>query len=168
MIKLSQKEKMKESNKKNNNTNLQKRMSDLIEVKRAMEKFYLRTVEEKNKKISNLAKKMIDTQDFKYNKSSTFTQKSNYENLNILIEKHFDYMKTITDKDFNIFKLKKLVGYKNVLPLMCHYIFKLLGLIDPKIISVKKFPNFLNSVSQGYLETTLYHNSLHGALNVVK
>ena len=163
MIKLSQKEKMKESNKKNNNTNLQKRMSDLIEVKRAMEKFYLRTVEEKNKKISNLAKKMIDTQDFKYNKSSTFTQKSNYENLNILIEKHFDYMKTITDKDFNIFKLKKLVGYKNVLPLMCHYIFKLLGLIDPKIISVKKFPNFLNSVSQGYLETTLYHNSLHGA-----
>ena len=72
-------------------------------------------------------------------------------------------MKSITDKDFNIFELKKLVGYSNVLPLMCHIMFKILGLIDPKIISTKKLIPFLTNVSEGYLESTLYHNSLHGA-----
>ena len=41
--------------------------------------------------------------------------------------------------------------------------FKILGLIDSKIICVKKLSSFLTTVSQGYLESTLYHNSLHGA-----
>ena len=45
-------------------------------------------------------------------------------------EKHFEYMRTISDEKFNIFKLKKLIGYQNVLPLMCHFMFKILGLID--------------------------------------
>ena len=46
---------------------------------------------------------------------------------------------------------------------MCHFIFKILGLINTRIIYVKKFNHFLTDVSQGYLETTLYHNALHGA-----
>ena len=72
-------------------------------------------------------------------------------------------MKLITDKDFNIFNLKKLVGYDNVLPIMCHFIIRILGLYDPKIISIKRLIYFLTSVSNGYLESTLYHNSMHGA-----
>ena len=82
--------------------------------------------------------------------------------LQTLIEKYFDNMKNITDKDFNIFEFKKLVGYKNVLPLLCHTILKTLGLLDPKIIATSKLSSFLYSVSDGYKESTLYHNSLHG------
>ena len=82
--------------------------------------------------------------------------------LQTLIEKYFDNMKNITDKDFNIFEFKKLVGYKNVLPLLCHTILETLGLIDPKIIATSKLSSFLYSVSDGYKESTLYHNSLHG------
>ena len=165
IIKSSQNQKSKEKNKKNN-LDLNKRISDLTEVKKAMERYYLRAIEEKNKKINLFAKKLMEKKEHKKNnnnKSFTKRTKNENSNLNNLIEKNFDFMKTITERDFNIFKLKKLVGYKNVLPLMCHFIFKLLGLIDPKIIVVKKFSHFLNSISQGYLETTLYHNSLHGA-----
>ena len=69
----------------------------------------------------------------------------------------------ITDKDFNIFDFQKKVGYHNVLPIMCFIIMKTLGLIDTKIISVKKLNSFLFTVSNNYKQTTLYHNSLHGS-----
>ena len=83
--------------------------------------------------------------------------------LNVLIDKYFDDMKMITDKDFDIFEFKEKVGYINVLPLMCHCILKTLGLLDNRIITVSKVESFLNSVNENYKETTLYHNSLHGA-----
>ena len=37
------------------------------------------------------------------------------------------------------------------------------GLIDEKIMPIKKLDPFLISVTNQYLTTTLYHNSLHGA-----
>ena len=83
--------------------------------------------------------------------------------LNSLIDQYFDDMKMITDKDFDIFEFKEKVGYKNVLPLMCHCILKTLGLFDHRIINLSKLEAFLFSVSDGYKESTLYHNSLHGA-----
>ena len=83
--------------------------------------------------------------------------------LKTLIDKYFNDMRKIIDKDFNIFEFKKLVGYKNVLPLMCHVILKTLGLLEPNIVSLSKIESFLYSVSDNYKETTLYHNSLHGA-----
>ena len=46
---------------------------------------------------------------------------------------------------------------------MCYFIVKILGLYDSKIIAIKKLNSFLQSTSHGYLESTLYHNSLHGA-----
>ena len=160
-INLNEKGQRKEN--ENNKSNYNKNKLTLSEIKKAMERYYLHTMDEKNEK-NNLKKKILNNKEHKYNNNTTInTKKTNPEYLNTLIEKHFDFLKNIIDQDFNIFKLKKLVGYKNVLPLMCHFIFKILGLIDPKIISVKKFPNFLISVSKGYLETTLYHNSLHGA-----
>ena len=72
-------------------------------------------------------------------------------------------MKMITDKDFDIFEFKDKVGYINVLPLMCHCILTTLGLLDNRIITVSKVETFLYSVNENYKETTLYHNSLHGA-----
>jgi hypothetical protein len=80
-----------------------------------------------------------------------------------LIDKFFNDVKMITDKDFHIFKFKEKVGYKNVLPIMGYTILKTLGLIDSKIISIKKLDSFLTTVSDNYKITTLYHNSLHGA-----
>ena len=83
--------------------------------------------------------------------------------LNSLIEKYFNEMKNIIDKDFNIFTFKRLVGHRNVLPLMGHTLLKTLGLLDSRIISQKRLDSFLYTVSDSYKETTLYHNSLHGA-----
>jgi len=80
-----------------------------------------------------------------------------------LIDKYFNEIKGITDKDFNIFAFKKIVGYRNVLPIMGHIILKTLGLYESNIISLKRLDSFLYAVSDGYKETTLYHNSLHGA-----
>ena len=83
--------------------------------------------------------------------------------LNKLIDYHFNDMKNIIDKDFDIFDFKSKVGYRNVLPLMCHCIIKTLGLLDRRIISLPKLESFLYSVNDNYKESTLYHNSLHGA-----
>ena len=83
--------------------------------------------------------------------------------INSLIDKYFNELRNIEDKDFNIFEFKKKVGYKNVLPLMCHVILKTLGLLDSRIISLNKLGSFLYTVSDGYKESTLYHNALHGA-----
>ena len=80
-----------------------------------------------------------------------------------LVDNNFNDVKMVTDKDFNIFELKEKMGYKNVLPMMGYVILKTLGLIDSKIISTRKLDSFLITVSNSYKETTLYHNSLHGA-----
>ena len=83
--------------------------------------------------------------------------------LNKLIEQYFNDMKNIIDKDFDLFDFKTKVGHRNVLPLMCHCILKTLGLLDKRIITLSKIESFLYSVNDNYKESTLYHNSLHGA-----
>ena len=69
----------------------------------------------------------------------------------------------ILEKTFNIFELKEIVGYNKVLPIMGKVILDAFGLDTPDIISTAKLEPFLESISNQYLETTLYHNSLHGA-----
>ena len=69
----------------------------------------------------------------------------------------------ILEKSFNIFELKEIVGYNKVLPIMGKVILDAFGLDTPDIISTEKLEPFLESISNQYLETTLYHNSLHGA-----
>ena len=78
--------------------------------------------------------------------------------------KQYNYdTKRITEKDFNIFELKKIIGQSNVLPLIGRVILETFGLKDDKIINVSKLETFLNTVSSQYLTTTLYHNNMHGA-----
>ena len=69
----------------------------------------------------------------------------------------------ILDKSFNIFELKELIGQDNVLPIMGKTILEAFGLYSDDIISTQKLDPFLVSVSNQYLHSTLYHNSLHGA-----
>ena len=72
-------------------------------------------------------------------------------------------LKKILEKEFNIFELKKIVGHKNVLPIMGRTMLDSFGLIDEKIMPVDKLEPFLSSITNQYLTSTLYHNSLHGA-----
>jgi len=72
-------------------------------------------------------------------------------------------VKLIMEKEFNIFELEKIVGHKNVLPIMGRTMLDSFGLIDEKIMPVDKLDPFLISVTNQYLKSTLYHNSLHGA-----
>ena len=83
--------------------------------------------------------------------------------LNKLIHEGYDISKSITEKTFNIFQLKDLIGYANILPMVGRTILENLGLIDEEIINVSKLDKFLVSVSKQYKRDTLYHNSMHGA-----
>ena len=69
----------------------------------------------------------------------------------------------ILEKTFNIFELKEIIGQDNVLPIMGKTILDAFGLYSDDIISIKKLDPFLVSISNQYLHSTLYHNSLHGA-----
>ena len=105
------------------------------------------------------------------NNNNLISKNSEYDSLEkysyIYIDhllKQYNYdTKRITEKDFNIFELKKIIGQSNVLPLIGRVILEAFGLKDDKIINVNKLDNFLNTVSSQYLITTLYHNNMHGA-----
>ena len=127
-----------------------------------------------HKKLNSLASntfslsKKSDQEILKLNKAKVSTnnkkirQYSFTEMETILNKANFD-PKSITDKEFNIFELEKIVGHKNVLPIMGRVMLDYFGLINDKIIAVNKLDNFLVSVTDQYLTTTLYHNSMHGA-----
>jgi len=89
--------------------------------------------------------------------------KENQVPLKSLVDKYMSDLKMIIDPNFDIFAFQKKVSYINVLPIMGHIVLDTLGLIDKKIISVKKLESFLYTVSKNYRQTTLYHNALHGA-----
>ena len=69
----------------------------------------------------------------------------------------------ILEKTFNIFELKEIVGYNKVLPIMGYVILDAFGLVVDEIISTEKLEPFLVSISNQYIESTLYHNSMHGS-----
>ena len=97
-----------------------------------------------------------------------FPLNGNYNSISVLSlqgmlnETQFD-LKLIMKKEFNIFELEKIVGHKNVLPIMGRTMLDSFGLIDEKIMPINKLEPFLISITNQYLTSTLYHNSLHGA-----
>ena len=99
------------------------------------------------------------------NKNSDYDslEKYSYIYIDHLLKQYNYDTKRITEKDFNIFELKKIVGQSNVLPLIGRVILETFGLKDDKIINVNKLETFLNTVSSQYLISTLYHNNMHGA-----
>ena len=82
---------------------------------------------------------------------------------NKLMYHGYDISKLITEKNFDIFELKDLIGYNNVLPLIGRTILDNLGLLDEEILNISKLDNFLVSVSNQYKPGALYHNALHGS-----
>ena len=92
-----------------------------------------------------------------------FTQKYSYTEIeNVLIHNNFDY-KLILDKSFNIFKLRDIIGTKNVLPFMGRVLLDAFGLIDEQIMEINKLDLFLTTLSSQYLTKPLYHTCMHGA-----
>ena len=91
------------------------------------------------------------------------TIENTFINIKKLINENNYDPKQILSKDFNIFQLKNLIGYENVLPLMGKTILEAFGLTNPKIIQTNKLDSFLYTICNQYNEKVLYHNALHGA-----
>ena len=81
---------------------------------------------------------------------------------NRLIKEGYDISRIINEKNFDIFLLKDIIGYNNVLPFVGRIILENLGLIDEEILSVQKLDPFLIAVNNQYKPDVLYHNCLHG------
>ena len=156
-----------------NNLNLLGRMnsnlshdSNNFSIKKKSKLLKINDTKMKHAKIIQKASKSF-MQNSKSDEKEIFEYDNLNKNSNIYIEhllKMYNYdMNQITDKSFNIFELKKIVGQMNVLPIIGGVIIEKFGLKNDKIINVNKLEPFLNLVSSQYLPTTLYHNNMHGA-----
>ena len=79
----------------------------------------------------------------------------------LLIDSSFEPKKILT-KEFNIFKLKSLIGTENVLPLIGKTILDAFGINDT-MINISKLDSFLQKISNSYNINVPYHNSIHGS-----
>ena len=156
-----------------NNLNLLGRMnsnlshdSNNFSIKKKSKLLKINDTKMKHAKIIQKVSKSF-MQNSKSDEKEIFEYDNLNKNSNIYIEhllKMYNYdMNQITDKSFNIFELKKIVGQMNVLPIIGGVIIEKFGLKNDKIINVNKLERFLNLVSSQYLPTTLYHNNMHGA-----
>lgn len=101
---------------------------------------------------------------FGTDKSIPHISKNHFPFINIqnrLIHEGYDISKIINE-NFDIFTLKDIIGYGNVLPFVGRVILENLGLIDEEILSVQKLDPFLIAVNNQYKPEVLYHNCLHG------
>ena len=146
------------SNEKNNTINYLNKINKFLNKNTNFQK-----INNSNKHISSLnPKKLLNDNNQKTTEMDSL-EKYSYIYIDHLLKQYNYDTKHITEKDFNIFELKKIVGQSNVLPLMGRVILETFGLKDDKIINVSKLETFLNTVSSQYLTTTLYHNNMHGA-----
>ena len=138
-----------------------------------VDKYKTENILKKNKTKISLNKNLSNNELFSiYNntKENKYLEKLNkslfnfsFSKLELLLNESNFNPKFILDKDFNIFELEKIVGHKNVLPIMGRVMLDSFGLINDKIMPTEKLEPFLISVENQYLISTLYHNSLHGA-----
>ena len=98
-------------------------------------------------------------------KANSFNFPNNLETKNqinkILNDNNYD-VKSILSVKFNIFELKELIGYSNVMPLIGKVLFDYFNFND-KIINIDKLDSFLFALSSTYKSDVLYHNAMHGA-----
>ena len=150
------------------NSNLSNESNNTINYLNKINKFLnkntnFQKVNNSNKHISSLNPKKLLNENNQKTSEMDSLEKYSYIYIDHLLKQYNYDTKHITEKDFNIFELKKIVGQSNVLPLMGRVILETFGLKDDKIINVSKLETFLNTVSSQYLTTTLYHNNMHGA-----
>ena len=151
-----------------NNNESSNKIIKRLKTDSSKEKKYFTAIEENNKINLNLEKnkKPNDVRQSITEKTIPHISKNHFPFINIqnkLIQDGYDIAKIINTKNFDIFILKDLIGYNNVLPFVGRIILENLGLIDEEILSVEKLDPFLISVNNQYKPEVLYHNCLHGA-----
>ena len=70
-----------------------------------------------------------------------------------------DSYNDINSTNFDIFDFSIIVGKENALPLISNYIFTLYNFSE--FMNLKKFRNFSQKISLGYINTNHYHNCIH-------
>ena len=180
-IKKQSREKSQEKNTKNkfiffpsvqkisitiNNNESSNKIIKRLKTESSKEKNYFTTFEENINLNLVRNKKALDIRQSITEKKIPHISKNYFPFINIqnkLIQDGYDIAKIINTKNFDIFILKDLIGYNNVLPFVGRIILENLGLIDEEILCVEKLDPFLISVNNQYKPEVLYHNCLHGA-----
>ena len=115
--------------------------SNNFSIKKKSKLLKINETKNKHAKIIQKASKSF-MQNSKSDEKEIFEYDNLNKNSNIYIEhllKMYNYdMNQITDKSFNIFELKKIVGQMNVLPIIGGVIIEKFGLKNDKIINVNK------------------------------
>ena len=106
---------------------------------------------EKTERIINFEISNIKTVSFN-------TCSKNDEILYDKIKMHDSY-NDINSRNFDIFDFSIIVGKENALPLISNYIFTLYNFSE--FLDIKKFRNFCQKISRGYINTNHYHNCIH-------
>ena len=180
-IKKQSREKSQEKNTKNkfiffpsvqkisitiNNNESSNKIIKRLKTESSKEKNYFTNFEENINLNLVRNKKALDIRQSITEKKIPHISKNYFPFINIqnkLIQDGYDIAKIINTKNFDIFILKDLIGYNNVLPFVGRIILENLGLIDEEILCVEKLDPFLISVNNQYKPEVLYHNCLHGA-----
>ena len=116
------------------------------------------TNSERNKSNGKKSEKKINIE-VNNNKSVSFkTQHKNVEILYDKIKMNVSY-NDINSTNFDIFDFAIIVGKDNALPLISNYIFTLYNFSE--FMDLKKFRNFSEKISCGYINTNHYHNCIH-------
>ena len=117
-----------------------------------------------NKLVKDISRHLDKLYEQKMNTEDNISHKNNIKKIPKSFLAKINYPTSrILEKTFNIFELKEVVGQDKVLPIVGKVILDAFGLDNNDIISTEKLEPFLFSISNQYLQTTLYHNSMHGA-----
>ena len=113
---------------------------------------------ERNKSNGKKSEKTIN---IKINNNKIVSFKTPNKNDEILFDKikMNESYNDINSTYFDIFDFAIIVGKENVLPLISNYIFTLYNFSE--FMELKKFRNFCQKISCGYVNTNHYHNCIH-------
>ena len=107
----------------------------------------------------------LNQNDFTFSKSQNLSKSNHklFSQINNLIKQNNFDPNSILNQNFDIFDLKKIIGYDNVLPFMGKQILENFFLFNDKIIPLDKLENLLYNISKSYNKNVLYHNAIHAS-----
>ena len=157
-----------------NNNDLSNNKDNKLNTENSDEKRQFRTIDNiemmnikfNSNKTEKEKEKEKEKKGFGTDKRIPHISKNHFPFINIqnrLIQEGYDISRIINEKNFDIFLLRDIIGYNNVLPFVGRIILENLGLIDEEILSVQKLDPFLIAVNNQYKPEVLYHNCLHGS-----
>lgn len=92
--------------------------------------------------------------------SKSMPTNNDSDNMSVVIPIDLD-LEIIFKKEFNVHDFEKKVLRANVIPIVGKALYQKLNLME--IINCEKLDRFLKNISDGYIPTVAYHNSIHAA-----